>query len=745
MELDFDDPPALAVPHKCNRRGAVFALRILLANPGAYVEDSENLLRLLGEEARWPAPIQAALGKALARERDDEDGEQPNGTVLHIGPLLRRRQAFRTYNEVISRQFVEAPRLIQEALEDNLAHLAPGKQWKKPGNPNIALLGRLLRLSPLELRLLDFAELRHFEPFRQFLRSISGFAPNEAFELLAQAIAAPAHQVRAALSSQSPLRALGLVRLDVSPRDLEDFVALGETGRMFLTEQFRTEAEMLRHVLQASPAPALEHADFQHMEKEFSWLQAYLAQAAAGKVAGANILFYGPPGTGKSEFARLLAASCGLAAFDVKSSDNDGDSVSGKLRMANFVIAQRFLADRQDSLLVFDEIEDVFPDTGMGLAAFFGRGRNTARPDQSKAWLNHQLEHSPVPAIWISNAIDGIDEAYLRRFAFHLEFRTPPKAARQRVISRCLANLSVSPPLIGQLAADDSLTPAQIHQASRFAKICAGNQETVDEQLLLQAIRASQAAMGRPLLAAATEDGQRPCQFDYLNLDSELPVAQIRQALVRRPLGTLCFYGVPGAGKTSLAHHLAEAMGRPLLVKRASDLLGKYVGESEKRIAGMFREAAQEGAVLLLDEADSFLRDRRLAAHSWEVTQVNELLQQMESFAGVFICTTNLMQEVDPAALRRFTFKIRFDALAPAQRRAMFAAQVMGIPSHTLPADIGRALDRLHALTPGDFATVQRQERMLGERYSPAHFLAQLLREHTAKAGEQRPGMGFLA
>jgi len=267
----------------------------------------------------------------------------------------------------------------------------------------------------------------------------------------------------------------------------------------------------------------------------------------------------------------------------------------------------------------------------------------------------------------------------------------------------------------------------------------------VDEQLLLQAIRASQAAMGRPLLAATTEDGQRPCQFEYLNLDSELPVAQIRQALVRRPLATLCFYGVPGAGKTSLAHHLAEAMGRPLLVKRASDLLGKYVGESEKRIAGMFREAAQEGAVLLLDEADSFLRDRRLAAHSWEVTQVNELLQQMESFAGVFICTTNLMQEVDAAALRRFTFKIRFDALSSDQRRAMFATEVMDIPAEALPADICRALERLQALTPGDFATVQRQERMLGERYSPEHFLAQLLREHAAKAGEQRPGMGFLA
>ena len=74
----------------------------------------------------------------------------------------------------------------------------------------------------------------------------------------------------------------------------------------------------------------------------------------------------------------------------------------------------------------------------------------------------------------------------------------------------------------------------------------------------------------------------------------------------------------------------------------------------------MFREAATEKAVLLLDEADSFLADRKSARSSWEVTQVNEILQQMENFSGVFICATNLVTSLDAAALRRFTFKIKF-------------------------------------------------------------------------------------
>ena len=84
-----------------------------------------------------------------------------------------------------------------------------------------------------------------------------------------------------------------------------------------------------------------------------------------------------------------------------------------------------------------------------------------------------------------------------------------------------------------------------------------------------------------------------------------------------------------------------------------------------------------EEAVLLLDEADSFLRSRRLAERNYEVSEVNEMLQGMERFGGVFICTTNLFDELDEAALRRFTFKIRFKPLEVTQRLAMFATEAL--------------------------------------------------------------------
>ena len=89
--------------------------------------------------------------------------------------------------------------------------------------------------------------------------------------------------------------------------------------------------------------------------------------------------------------------------------------------------------------------------------------------------------------------------------------------------------------------------------------------------------------------------------------------------------------------------------------------MSKYVGETEQNMAAHVpRGRRAEKAVLLLDEADSFLQDRRGAQRTYEVTEVNEMLQGMERFDGIFVCTTNLLDRIDQAALRRFTFKIRF-------------------------------------------------------------------------------------
>jgi SpoVK/Ycf46/Vps4 family AAA+-type ATPase len=181
------------------------------------------------------------------------------------------------------------------------------------------------------------------------------------------------------------------------------------------------------------------------------------------------------------------------------------------------------------------------------------------------------------------------------------------------------------------------------------------------------------------------------------------------------------------------------------MIRQASDLVSKYVGETEQNMAAMFEEAETEQAVLLLDEADSFLRSRRLAERNYEVSEVNEMLQGMERYAGVFICTTNLFDELDEAALRRFTFKIRFKPLTAEQRERMFVVEALGGDATLLSDEQRERLRQLDALAPGDFAAVKRQIDVLGEAFSADEFLSQLEAEHRVKPDvRQRRGIGFL-
>jgi SpoVK/Ycf46/Vps4 family AAA+-type ATPase len=236
-------------------------------------------------------------------------------------------------------------------------------------------------------------------------------------------------------------------------------------------------------------------------------------------------------------------------------------------------------------------------------------------------------------------------------------------------------------------------------------------------------------------------------QYDpaLLNVESRFEIPRMVQALQARGHGTLCFYGPPGTGKTALAEHIANTLAQPLHVRQASDLMGKYVGETEKNMAAMFREAETENAILLLDEADSFLQDRRGAQRSYEVSEVNEMLQGMERFHGIFICTTNLMDRIDQAALRRFTFKIQFKPLTQAQRMALFVTDACAGQVTQVDQNMEKRLKALDQLCVGDFSAVKRQNAILEAQLEPTEFLEQLEAEHRIKPEvREARGIGFV-
>jgi hypothetical protein len=222
-----------------------------------------------------------------------------------------------------------------------------------------------------------------------------------------------------------------------------------------------------------------------------------------------------------------------------------------------------------------------------------------------------------------------------------------------------------------------------------------------------------------------------------ISADLDLGLLVDRLAAPGVPRGfSLLLSGVSGGGKTEFCRHLADRLGMEVLQRRASDILGAYVGETEKATAKAFREAADNNAVLLLDEIDALMRDRRTAQRGWEVSQVNELLSWLEpGRLTVPVCaTTNLLEDLDPAAIRRFTFKVSFSWLSPAQVDLAFR-RILGCE----PPPEARLLTRL---CPADFALIRRNAEYQGTLDDPKALLVALEREQAAKLGASNP-IGF--
>jgi len=456
--------------------------------------------------------------------------------------------------------------------------------------------------------------------------------------------------------------------------------------------------------------------DFPAMQGDVDFVARLLAGAAGTRAQGINILLHGPPGVGKTELARALAAHVGAALFAVGEADSDGTEPRRHERVAALLRAQRALQSDERAILLFDELEDLIGDANK-----VDGGTRFANRAGSKIFVNRMLETNAVPVIWTSNAIDNVDSAYLRRMSFVLRLDHPRGADRDRVLARMAAmedcamgkHLSV-------LARQAPETPSVARVAMRAARI-AGAADGDDE-------RVARALIGS-LRGQAVTLAEAAGRVDLSLFECDIGVADLVDRITRpgAPAGfSVLLAGPPGTGKTQLAGEVAERLGRPLATRRASDLLSKWIGETEANIAAAFRDAAAEGSVLFFDEADSLLFDRRTARANWEVTQVNELLTWLDRHPLPVFAATNDQARLDPAALRRFTFKLALQPLSVAAAARAFE-RFFGCAAPT-------GLARLSGLTPGDFAVVARQVRVTGP-LPAGDLLARLEAELAVKPG----------
>jgi SpoVK/Ycf46/Vps4 family AAA+-type ATPase len=601
-------------------------------------------------------------------------------------------------------------------------------------NTALQQLGQKLGLSETDIDIIRFRlATERYRELRPLLIMAGRETSQTVIDILTVCLNRPEADIAAALAFDGSLLSTGIVELQPAQFWFNESVNLLEC----LIEELHCKRDdpiaYFRSRIVKSSAPRLTAGHFPHVARDHDILRQYLVASQGERRRGVNILIHGEPGTGKTEFVRMLASELGDELYEVAAARRNGSVLDSSERFRAYRLSQALFERSSGRLILFDEIEDVFRESDMG-------DRTRANKSSRKAWVNKMLESNPVPAFWISNNIRVIDRSYLRRFDYILEMKVPPRSVRSRILDEYLRNLPVSESWKQRMAEHEELVPAVVERAAKVVR-------SVKTQAREETERSLTTVMGNTLeVMGIFREPRRPplvagYRLDVLNADCD--IAEVQTNLMTQRQGRICLYGPPGTGKTAYGQHVATQLDRPLLLRRASDIISPWVGMTEKNLARMFRQAQEDEAVLLLDEADSFLQDRQGAQRSWEVTEVNEMLTQMETFEGIFIASTNLMTSLDSAALRRFDLKIRFDYLKPEQAWALFVdtRTQLGIEDEQ---SLQSSVACLALLTPGDFANVVRQARLRPVRSSIA-LLQRLRAECQMKPEGRRLGIGFCA
>jgi hypothetical protein len=635
-------------------------------------------------------------------------------------------------HECLSRDWDAFERTVQAQAKTLDSHIeARVSNLPNTVSKRVREFSQIVKLQPVEEKVLTLAfTCAVVGHFRDLLHQLIKGRRGNVAQLWCAILDCTEDELRQALSQSGVLRKSRILRSKGKDTPLP---SISEFWVDVLTDPLESVFDSLLKPLVIVPGAGIPA----HMnDDDFGLAVEILRNGASSAEAGVNLLLYGADSFENRSLLGDLLSQSQKSGYVLK----DFENAYGELPCICYV-AQRVLFDTHgdDAVLIVERPGDVLerkpPEF---LRTMFGIELNSAHIAPIDQLL---LDSNPAPTIWAGPGSNNLLEECIARFVFHAPLKKARREDRRAQLERLVVDLKLYKSTKTEILSLEDVSAKQIEAGLRASRLSGAVSKREREDALVRAVRRSLAALKRDTTARVKECVTE-YSLEYINHAGKFGPDQILRALRLRPMGSMCLYGPPGTGKTQFVEHLAQQLGRRLIVKRASDLLSKWLGDNEKNLAAMFQEAEAEEAILFLDEGDSFLRDRSLATQSWEVTKVNELLQGMERFPGIFIVATNLFRGLDTAALRRFTFKMELRPLNPDQRWAMFVSET-GIKKSL--GDFQRSqkdswkadLYQMHQLAAGDFATVKRQCILLGETLTPGQWVEQLQIECDVKLESQ--------
>jgi len=484
-----------------------------------------------------------------------------------------------------------------------------------------------------------------------------------------------AERVRARFVPDGPLGESGIVLLGGAPTDspiLYKRIRLAERTLEFLSGSVAPPASVLGTVATFAAAPPGADA--------FLLDDPTLVERIARAVASPAqlVILRGAAGVGRKSLAGAAAHAEGRAvlAIDLSRVSLEPGELARSLAMA-FREARM-----QDAVLVLDRADE-FAD----------------REGQAALWpiLTELVARSALPIALICER-NPRWLARLKRVLVELAVPFPSEEIQRRLWVRHLppglrleADLSIDA-VVRKYALSCGAIIATADELGRNDHIHA-RQGVVDQATLFEIIRRRLAHQLGDLadVVGTALDWKDVILSDeiYDRVIEFLNFARHRQAVMRdmgfgrklaygRGLSAM-FSGPPGTGKTMICTLLAKELGMELYRIDLSQVVNKYIGETEKNLGRVFDEAARGQVMLLFDEADSIFAKRTEVKSShdrYANLEVNYLLQRMESFEGIVVLTTNAETAIDRAFLRRIRFRVRFPAPSDADRERLWRGMV---------------------------------------------------------------------